>query len=86
MLAVEGGNFTYVRKKASPLRDTVYQEVQVHRYQCLRCKRTFRVYPEGANRAQTGASRERAGGDAVSAGVELGSGLLSLRRTGDQSV
>ena len=36
-----------------PLRDTVYQEVQVHRYQCLRCKRTFRVYPEGTDRAQT---------------------------------
>ena len=25
----------------------------MHRYQCLRCKRTFRVYPEGTNRAQT---------------------------------
>src|SRR5438270_4973642 len=35
------------------LRDTVYQEVQVQRYQCLRCKRTFRVYPEGTSRAQT---------------------------------
>jgi hypothetical protein len=32
----------------------VYQEVQVHRYECLRCKRTFRVYPEGTTAAQTG--------------------------------
>jgi len=38
---------------AKALRDTVYQEVQVHRYQCLRCKRTFRVYPEGTTNAQT---------------------------------
>jgi hypothetical protein len=35
------------------LRDTVYHEVQVHRYECLRCQRTFRVYPQGTNRAQT---------------------------------
>ena len=35
------------------LRDIVYHEVQVYRSQCLKCKRTFRVYPEGANRAQT---------------------------------
>jgi transposase-like protein len=27
--------------------------VQVHRYQCLKCKRTFRVYPEGTTHAQT---------------------------------
>jgi len=31
----------------------VYQQVQVPRYQCLRCKRTFRVYPEGTTHAQT---------------------------------
>jgi hypothetical protein len=38
---------------AKPLRDTVYQEVEVHRSQCLKCKRTFRVYPEGTTPAQT---------------------------------
>jgi len=38
---------------AKALRDTVYQEVRVHRYQCLRCKRTFRVYPQGTTNAQT---------------------------------
>jgi hypothetical protein len=38
---------------AKPLRDTVYHEVRVHRYQCLKCKRTFRVYPEGTTPAQT---------------------------------
>ena len=49
-----GGRKLHVRQQVSKsLRDTVYQEVQVPRYQCLRCKRTFRVYPEGTTRAQT---------------------------------
>ena len=65
MLAVEVEHCTYERQVAKPLRDTVYHEVQVHRYQCLKCKHTFRVYPEGTSRAQTGASGERASGDAV---------------------
>jgi transposase-like protein len=51
--AVVVERFTCERRVTKPLRDTVYHEVQVHRYQCLRCKRTFRVYPEGTNRAQT---------------------------------
>ena len=36
-------------KKA--LRDTVHQQVEVHRYRCLKCKRTFRVYPPGVTHA-----------------------------------
>lgn len=49
-----GGKKFHLRQQVSkPLRDTVYQEVQVPRYQCLRCQRTFRVYPEGTTRAQT---------------------------------
>jgi hypothetical protein len=49
-----GGRTFHRRQEVrKPLRDTVYQEVQVPRYQCLRCKRTFRVYPEGTTRAQT---------------------------------
>src|SRR5947199_9741164 len=49
-----GGRTFHLRQEVTkPLRDTVYQEVQVHRYQCLRCKRTFRVYPDGTTRAQT---------------------------------
>src|SRR5207245_11762615 len=75
-----GGRKLHLRQEvAKPLRDTVYHEVQVHRYQCLKCKRTFRVYPEGTTPAQTGASGQRAGGDAVSAGVKLWGDLLSVR-------
>lgn len=35
------------------IRDTKYEQVFAHRYQCLKCKRTFRVYPSGVSRAQT---------------------------------
>jgi hypothetical protein len=48
------GRKVYLRQVVTkPLRDTVYQEVQVHRSQCLKCHRTFRVYPEGTTPAQT---------------------------------
>ena len=40
-----GRTFHLRQEVAKPLRDTVYQEVQVHRYQCLRGTRTFWVYP-----------------------------------------
>jgi transposase-like protein len=49
----DGRTFHLHQEVTKALRDTVYHEVQVHRYQCLRCKRTFRVYPEGTTRAQT---------------------------------
>src|SRR5437764_12529674 len=48
-----GRKFHLRQEVAKPLRDTVYHEVQVHRYQCLKCQRTFRVYPVGTTPAQT---------------------------------
>jgi transposase-like protein len=35
------------------LRDTMHKQVEVHRYRCLECGRTFRVYPKGVSKAQT---------------------------------
>jgi hypothetical protein len=35
------------------VRDTVYTTVTARRYQCRRCRRTFRVYPTGVKRALT---------------------------------
>ena len=71
MLVAVDGSSTFARKWRRPLRDTVYHEVQVHRYQCLKCKRTFRVYPEGTTHAQTSATSQRVSGDAVSAGMRV---------------
>jgi hypothetical protein len=38
-----------------PLRDTQLSEVVAHRYRCVRCGRTFRVYPAGVGPDQTSA-------------------------------
>ncbi len=49
----QGIHFRHHQEVGKPLRDTVYPQVMAHRYACLRCKRTFRVYPTGVTRAQT---------------------------------
>jgi transposase-like protein len=49
----QGRKFRFHQPVRKALRDTVYQEVQAHRYQCLKCGRTFRVYPQGVTGAQT---------------------------------
>ncbi len=42
------GRKFYLRQEvAKPLRDTVYHEVQVHRYQCLKCKRALEAPQKG---------------------------------------
>ncbi len=77
------GRKFYLRQEvAKPLRDTVYHEVQAHRYQCLKCKRTFRVYPEGTTHAQTS---QRVKGLAVMLyllGLSYGATSLALEALG----
>src|SRR5205823_1758933 len=36
---------------SKPLRDPEWEEVQVYRYRCTRCKHTFRHYPDGVDTA-----------------------------------
>lgn len=47
-----GQHFRLHQVVEKPLRDTRYPEVEAHRYECLRCRRTFRVYPKGVTQAQ----------------------------------
>src|SRR5437868_11954402 len=78
----DGRKFYLRQEVAKPLRDTVYHEVQVHRYQCLKCKRTFRVYPEGTTHAQTS---QRVKGLAVMLyllGLSYGATSLALEALG----
>ena len=35
-----------------PVRDTHELEVEIHRYRCCDCSRTFRAYPEGVDRSE----------------------------------
>ncbi len=78
-----GGRKFHLRQEvAKPLRDTVYHEVQVHRYQCLKCQRTFRVDPEGTTSAQTS---QRVKGLAVMLyllGLSYGAASLALEALG----
>jgi transposase-like protein len=41
-----------VKGEKKPLRDLRYEEVKCYRYRCVRCGRTFRVYPQGVSEAQ----------------------------------
>jgi transposase-like protein len=50
-----GRHVRHWQSVAKPLRDTVYGEVVAQRYRCLRCGRTFRVYPAGVSHDQTSA-------------------------------
>lgn len=38
-------------KSKKPVRDNRYRSVQVYRYRCCRCRRTFRHYPQGVDQA-----------------------------------
>ncbi len=48
-----GTHFRVHQEVLKPLRDTMYPQVTACRYQCLRCKRTFRQYPAGVSAAHT---------------------------------
>jgi len=41
-----------VKGEDKALRDPSYDQVNSHRYRCLKCDRTFRVYPPGVSKAQ----------------------------------
>ena len=77
------GKFLRPRQKVDkPLRDTLYKEVKAYRYECLRCGRTFRVYPPGVSRAQ---SSQRLHGLAVMLyllGLSYGAVSLALEALG----
>jgi hypothetical protein len=50
-----GSHFQQWQAVPKPLRDTQVREVVAHRYRCVRCGRTFRVYPQGVSHDQTSA-------------------------------
>jgi hypothetical protein len=50
-----GRHFQHWQAVPKPLRDTLLTEVVAHRYRCVRCGRTFRVYPHGVSHDQTSA-------------------------------
>ncbi len=55
MPAASGEHFQHWQAVPKPLRDTQFDEVVAQRYRCLRCGRTFRLYPVGVSHDQTSA-------------------------------
>lgn len=78
----ESKHFRHHQEVDKPLKDTRYDTVTAHRYECLRCVRTFRVYPEGVTHAQTS---QRVTGLAVMLyllGLSYGATSLALEALG----
>jgi transposase-like protein len=78
----QGRYFEHHQEVDKPLKDTAYGIVSAHRYRCLRCKRTFRVYPQGVTQAQTS---QRVKGLAVMLyllGLSYGATSLALEALG----
>lgn len=47
-----GAHFEFHQAVEKPIRDTACSVVTAHRYLCLRCRQTFRIYPKEVIRAQ----------------------------------
>ena len=70
------------QRVAKYLNDTMYPEVTAHRYQCLTCGRTFRVYPKGVSNAQTSLRVKRVAVILYLLGLSYGETAAALRALG----
>jgi transposase-like protein len=78
----QGRHFEHHQEVDKPLKDTGYGMVSAHRYRCLRCKRTFRVYPQGVTRAQTSQRVKGLGVMLYLLGLSYGATSLALEALG----
>ena len=77
-----GSRFKLRQDWPKPLRDTLLREVVAHRYECLRCGRTFRVYPTGVSAAQSSARLKGLGVLLYLLGLSYGATALALEALG----
>jgi hypothetical protein len=78
----QGRHFRHHQAVDKLVKDTKYETVSAQRYECLRCGRTFRVYPRGVTRAQ---ASQRVKGLAVLLyllGLSYGAASLALGALG----
>lgn len=78
----QGRHFRHHQEVDKPLKDTEYDSVFAHRYECLRCKRTFRLYPQGVTRAQTSQRVKGLGVMLYLLGLSYGATSLALEALG----
>jgi transposase-like protein len=67
---------------AKPVKDTGYRVVSAHRYRCLRCGQTFRVYPQGVTHDQTSQRVKGLGVFLYLLGLSYGAVSLTLEALG----
>jgi len=77
-----GQHFKLRQVVAKPLRDTKLAAVEARRYGCVRCGRTFRVYPGGVSHAQTSARLRGLGVLLYLLGLSYGAVALTLEALG----
>jgi hypothetical protein len=77
-----GQHFKLRQVVAKPLRDTKLAAVEARRYGCVRCGRTFRVYPPGVSHAQTSARLRGLGVLLYLLGLSYGAVALTLDALG----
>jgi hypothetical protein len=77
-----GQHFKRRQVVAKPLRDTKLAAVEAHRYGCIRCGRTFRVYPGGVSHAQTSTRLRGLGVLLYLLGLSYGAVALTLEALG----
>jgi len=77
-----GKHFRLRQASHKPLRDTLLTAVVAHRYECLRCNRTFRVYPTGVSHAQSSARLKGLGVLLYVLGLSYGAVALALVASG----
>jgi len=78
----QGRHFEHHQEVDKPLKDTKYRAVVAQRYRCLRCQRTFRVYPRGVTRAQTSQRVKGLGVMLYLLGLSYGAVALALEALG----
>jgi hypothetical protein len=77
-----GQHFKLRQVVAKPLRDTKLATVAARRYGCVRCGRTFRVYPPGVGHAQTSARLRGLGVLLYLLGLSYGAVAVTLEALG----
>src|SRR5207237_9512522 len=77
-----GTTFRFHQLVRKGLRDTRYPQVAAHRYLCLTCGHTFRVYPPGVTRAHSSQRVRGLGVLLYLLGLSYGATALALEALG----
>jgi transposase-like protein len=78
----QGRHFRHHQVVDKAVKDTLFDAVSAQRYKCLRCGRTFRLYPKGVTREQTSQRVKGLGVMLYMLGLSYGATSLALEALG----